>query len=196
MERLNKAVSKVETLRTVIRDATDVHILSKPRSFGTACAIAIPLLLGACAQNSNVQPSTPILRNPVDFGLFERNIAYCPGGEVEGVIKSVEDANAVNARVRIKSDVYSACIIYLSAHNLCISPKISFNVHEARRVKGFLEYNTGTRDETATRLMESHVPKCARDLFESKRAFGSGKFTEFPGEKILEACPQIHTCGN
>jgi hypothetical protein len=98
-------------------------------------------------------------------------------------------------RVEIRGECDSACVMKLSAPDVCVSRNTIIGVHEVRQVyDSCAGYSGSKRDEPGTAEYRASMPACAQRLFDSRNAFASNKLTKFTGQEVLDACPQIKAC--
>jgi hypothetical protein len=127
-------------------------------------------------------------------GCTARNAFVDEGGYIELYTALVENVKKTGELLVIDYDCYSSCIIKLSAgDSLRVSKHARFGVHEARNVMEGRSYfdRTSRRNEMSTMFLRANVPACALRLFDSKKAFRSGKIIFFSGKEVLRACPHI-----
>ncbi len=97
--------------------------------------------------------------------------------------------------VPIRGMCISSCALKLAAgKGLCVSPTASISVHEVRRVSLSGDYAKGVRNNLWTGFFEGMLPACARDLFNARHGFDSGRLFVVSGNDILRVCPTIRSC--
>jgi hypothetical protein len=116
------------------------------------------------------------------------------GGYIMDYKKEIELANKKGEIIRINGECDSACVLKLSAKQVCISPDTKFGVHEVRLVPIGKNYADEIRNDYFTNFFRNLLPKCVHELFDSRNGFGSGELVFFYGYEILKACPNIFSC--
>ncbi len=120
---------------------------------------------------------------------------YDAGGSPVLAIAKVTEARNRGEEVAIRGTCNSSCALRLAAgSSLCVSPQAEIGVHEVRRVSRPGDYERGVRDNLWTGFFEGMLPACARDLFNARRGFASGRLAVVSGSEILQACPSIRAC--
>ena len=120
---------------------------------------------------------------------------YDPGGSPTLALAKVSSARRRDEAVAIRGICNSSCALKLAAgSNLCVSPRSEIGVHEVRTVSRPWDYAGGVRDNLWTGFFEGMLPACARDLFDARHGFASGRLTVVSGNDILRACPTIRAC--
>jgi hypothetical protein len=158
-----------------------------------AAMIVIVLMKGA-------RSSRFLARSPI-IAIVLLTIAGCAGGEYDPggdmILASTRatNARADNKHVEIRGICYSACALKLASGNgVCVAPSAWIGVHEVRRTTRRLDYAGGFRDDLLTEYFERMLPRCARDLYDARHGFDSGRLVVATGSEILGACPTIHRC--
>ena len=143
----------------------------RARWFAIVAAVAIPLLTGCAAQE------------------------YDPGGDPRKIWAEVIVARDRGEEVAIRGTCNSSCALKLTAgKSLCIAPTAEIGIHEVRGVSLPGDYQEGVRDNLWTGFFEGMLPACARDLFNARHAFDSGRLFVVSGNDILRVCPTIRSC--
>ena len=120
---------------------------------------------------------------------------YDPGGSPVLAMAKVLNARRTGEAVEIRGTCNSSCALKLAAgNNLCVSPRSQIGVHEVRTVSRPGDYAGGVRDNLWTGFFEGMPPACARDLFNARHGFTSGRLAVVSGGDILRACPTIRAC--
>jgi hypothetical protein len=120
---------------------------------------------------------------------------YDAGGNPVLAMANVTEARNRGEEVAIKGTCNSSCALRLAAgSSLCVSPQAEIGVHEVRRVSRLGDYQRGVRDNLWTGFFEGMLPACARDLFNARHGFASGRLAVVSGAEILRACPTIRAC--
>ena len=120
---------------------------------------------------------------------------YDPGGSPILAMAKVSDARSRGEAVAIRGTCNSSCALKLAAgRSLCVSPTSEIGVHEVRRISRPGDYEGGVRDNLWTGFFEGMLPTCARDLFNARHGFSSGRLAVVSGTDILRACPTIRAC--
>ena len=122
-------------------------------------------------------------------------VEYDAGGSPALALAKVSEARRRGEEVAIRGACNSSCALKLAAgNNLCVSPKAEIGVHEVRRTSRPWGYEAGVRDNLWTGFFEGMLPACARDLFNVRHGFSSGRLAVVSGSEILRACPTIRAC--
>jgi hypothetical protein len=120
---------------------------------------------------------------------------YDPGGSPALAMAQVSKARRLGTAVAIRGICNSSCALKLAAgRNLCVSPASKIGVHEVRKVSRPGDYPGGVRDNLWTGFFEGMLPACARDLFNARHGFDSGRLAVISGADVLRACPTIQAC--
>ena len=120
---------------------------------------------------------------------------YDPGGSPLAAMAEITAARQRGETVEIRGICYSSCALKLAARGkMCVSPTSQIGVHEVRQASMPLGYQGGIRDNLWTGFFQGMLPTCARNLFNSRQGFDSGRLTVVAGYQILAACPTIPAC--
>jgi len=118
------------------------------------------------------------------------------GGFLPPYIYAALYAKTLGLSVNIIGVCESACVAKLaSGTGLRIAKDAIFAVHEVRTVymggNTPPSYEKGVRSEEITERFANFLPKCARDLFDSRHAFDGPELVRFTGQEVLDACPEL-----
>lgn len=151
-------------------------------------------ILAVASVISVPQEARPAPQNAV-FEGYGRSPEYDPGGSPVEALMRIIEAQRRGEEVAIRGVCSSSCALKLSAgRNLCVSPTAEIGVHEVRQTPVPWSYAAGTRDNLWTGFFQGMLPACARDLFNARQGFASGRLAVVSGGEILRACPTIRAC--
>lgn len=164
--------------------------------FKTAIATIIALVV--CHLKGKLRAQIPLICMAIFVLLgFDGCVGqeYDPGGSPTLALAKMSDSIRQGREVAIRGTCNSSCALKLAAgKNLCVSPRSEIGVHEVRNLSRPLDYAGGVRNELWTGFFEGMLPACARDLFNAKQGFTSGRLAMVSGGEILRACPTIRAC--
>jgi hypothetical protein len=157
--------------------------------FVGALALALNLAVSAIA--------APICEPEPSHKVYARTTAD-PGGFIEDYSKFVARTRRHllrPIRVEIRGECDSACVMKLSARNVCVSRnRSSAFTRSARSTNMCAGYSGSKRDEPGTaEYRAQHAGLRAAPLRQPQR-LRQQQITKFTGQEVLDACPQIKAC--